>query len=112
MGHCGGEHQIGIPLIPAPIALLAMIFGLMVGIMIGRKKSMMHGMASGMGGQMDMRGMMMSKMAAHHHHGDGMHACQCEGGRDDVAKAEPTADEGVRSLSKAPTRLEPEPSAI
>jgi hypothetical protein len=93
MSHCGGENQIGIPLIPAPIALLAMIFGLMVGIMIGRKKSMMHGMGSGMGGHMDMRGMMMSKMAAHHHHGDGMCACGCGGGRDDVAKAEPTTGE-------------------
>lgn len=94
LGHNGGEHQISIPLIPAPIAFFAMILGLMIGIMIGRKTSMMHGMDAGMGGDWDMRSKMMGKMAAHHHHGDGMQACGCGCGCEgDPGAAERTTDE-------------------
>ena len=93
LGHNGGEHQISIPLIPAPVALFAMVLGLMIGVMIGRKKSMMHGTDSGMGGDWDMRRKMMGNMASHHHHGDGMQACGCGCGHDAASAAERTTDE-------------------
>lgn len=96
---CGeGEHQIGIPLIPAPVAFFAMVFGLMIGVMIGRKAAIMHGVEPGMScgtGEWDhwaMRKKMMSKMAAHHHHGDGMPVCGC-GGEDGSRAAERTTGE-------------------
>jgi hypothetical protein len=82
------QHQVDIPLIPA---FLAFMCGLMMGVMIGRRKAMMHGMQGGgecgggmmrhkMMGPMGMMGM-MGPMGMHHHHGDGMPQCTCgEGG--------------------------------
>lgn len=47
-GYGGGMHDMRVPLIPAPMAFFAMIMGVMIGIMIGKKKAMMHDMGSGM----------------------------------------------------------------
>jgi hypothetical protein len=95
MSH-GDDHQMTIPLIPAPVAFFAMMFGLAIGIMIGHKKSMMHGMGpgriGGMGcgdawGDWAARKKMMGGWSGHHHHGDGMPACGCgyEGSGEDVS---------------------------
>jgi hypothetical protein len=111
MGYGGGMHDMGVPLVPAPMAFMAMLFGIMIGVMIGKKKSMMHGMGSGMmhgmgpdmacgpKSGMGMMGMgsgmgsgmgwddwamrkkMMKKMWAHHHHGEGAPACKCDEGQ-------------------------------
>jgi hypothetical protein len=90
MGWGGGEHQMGIPMIPAPAAFFAMMMGVTIGVMIGRRKSMMHGMGMGamhgMGSGMKCGGgwdewaarkKMMGQMSGHHHHGEGMPACSC-----------------------------------
>ncbi len=99
-GYGSDEQQVGIPLIPAPVAFFAMMFGLMMGIMIGRKKSMMHGQGMGMmhgagmggecgGGDWMMRKKMMGKMGMHHHHhGYGMPECKCGGGSQAAAEGE------------------------
>jgi hypothetical protein len=47
-GYGGGMREMGVPLIPAPMAFFALLVGLMIGVMIGKKKSMMHGMGPGM----------------------------------------------------------------
>lgn len=96
----GGQHQTAMPLIPAPMAFFAMMFGLAIGVMIGRKKAMMHGMHPGMmhgmgrspccgdegWGDWAARKKMMGGWSGHHHHGDGMPACGCgyEGTGEDV----------------------------
>ena len=96
MGH-GGEHQMAIPLVPAPVAFFAMMFGLAIGIVIGHKKSMMHGMGRGMGcadaarGDWAARKKMMGGWSGHHHHGDGMPACGC--GYDATGEGEGVTDE-------------------
>ncbi len=77
-----GAHQMDVPMVPAPVALLAMVCGLMIGAMIGRKKAMMHmrpdiGYGGTGWGDWSMRDHMMSRMAAHHHHGNGMPSCEC-----------------------------------
>jgi hypothetical protein len=83
MAFGGDETEGGIPLIPAPVACFTMVLGLMIGIMIGRKKSMMHGGGMGMGmtqggGDWMMRKKMMGGMGMHHHHhGSGMPECKC-----------------------------------
>jgi len=107
MGHGGGHQMMGVPLIPAPVAFFAMLFGVMIGVMIGKKRSTMHGMSgmSGMGGMMSggscggddwamrkkMRKKMIKKMAAHHHHGDGMPSCGC--GEESASEAREGAPE-------------------
>lgn len=99
MGHGGwrssgcdtGAHHGGIPLVPAPVACFAMIFGLMMGLMVGRMKGRRHGMGPGAwcGGDWPMR----DKMMAHHHHGEGMPACRCGGGKESPAETPKTAGE-------------------
>lgn len=98
MGPVGDEQGMSIPLIPAPVAFCALMFGLMVGIMIGRKKSMMHGGGMGMmhahgmsgecgGGDWTTRKRMMGRMAMHHHHhGYGMPECRCDEGGGSAAE--------------------------
>ena len=76
-----GQHHGGVPFVPAPMAFLALMFGLMMGVMIGRRRAMMHGMGMGMGGECGrgmMRSKMMGMMSAHHHHGNGMPQCACD----------------------------------
>jgi hypothetical protein len=104
-GH--GEQHGGMPLIPAPVACVAMLFGVMIGIMIGRKRSMMHGQGMGMmmhgpgmgvergGGDWMMRKKMMGGMGMHHHHhGYGMPECKCAEGAPTVAEGDqPTTEE-------------------
>ncbi len=93
------HYPAGIPLIPAPFAFFALMFGLMLGIGIGRRRAIMHG--AGMQGMHGMHGggecggpmMMRKKMmmggmmgpmgmmgGMHHHHGDGMPECRCDEG--------------------------------
>jgi hypothetical protein len=99
MGHPHGHHPIGVPLIPAPMAFVAMLFGMMMGVMIGRQKAMMSGMGTGMSGACGGDAWMMRKkkmmgmgmMGMHHHHGEGP-ACGCghagdasSGERDDAS---------------------------
>jgi hypothetical protein len=83
MSH-GSEHEMSIPLIPAPVAMVAMMVGLAIGIVIGHKKSMMHGMGGwsrGGGhdswGEWAARKRMMGGWSGHHHHGDGKPPCGC-----------------------------------
>ena len=69
---------MGIPLIPAPAAMCALLIGVMLGVVIERKK-LMHGMGM-MHGPGMMKGMgpgMMGGMAGHHHHGEGTPPCDC-----------------------------------
>jgi hypothetical protein len=121
-GHTGhGGMQIPVPLIPAPAALCALLVGLVIGIVIGRKKSTIHGMGPGMGhgmmqgmgpgmGSPMMHGMgsgmepggwmegkrMMRGGKGHHHHGYGMPPCRCEGGSETDEEAGPALeDEGA-----------------
>jgi len=76
------RHEFGVPLIPAPVAFFALMFGLMLGVGIGRRKAMMYGMHGGgkCGGAMmrpKMMICMMGPMGMHHHHGDGTPQCTC-----------------------------------
>jgi len=77
------QHQVLVPFVPAPVVFLAVMFGLMTGVMIGRKAAMMHGMHAGDAcGPRMMHRKMMGMGGMHHHHGDGMPQCTCgEGGQ-------------------------------
>jgi hypothetical protein len=111
----GGHSPMRVPLIPAPVAFMTLMFGLMIGMMIGRKKAAVRGMGGagmcggqgmgmGMGhmGHMGMGGwggepgwdrwamkkkMMMGGMP-HHHHGDGTPPCGCGAGEKDMGSSE------------------------
>jgi hypothetical protein len=83
MGFGRGGYGMGVPLIPAPVAFMTMLFGLMIGLMIGRRKAMMHDM--GMGG-MGMGGMgHMGMGMGHGGMGHGMGMGGCGGGWSDWA---------------------------
>lgn len=88
--------EMDVPLIPAPVAGVALICGLIVGVLIGYKKAQIHAVASTMGGTghgmmgggmtaghgfdghwMKRKKAMMSAMAAHHHHQTGSGPCWC-----------------------------------
>jgi len=97
--YSGAGMEMDVPLVPAPMVFFGMVAGLMIGMLIGHKKAMMHcgqpGMMGGMGhGRMGgmmggMRGYggdgdrmsrkkaMMQAMAAHHHHGYESAPCYC-----------------------------------
>lgn len=95
MGHGGRGHDMVVPLIPAPAAFVAMMFGFMIGVMIGRKKKMMHGMGSHMAwgggswGDWAERKKMMGMTYAHHHHGEGTPPCSCgQGAPEETERAD------------------------
>jgi hypothetical protein len=92
-----GSMRCGPPLIPAPVAFCALMFGFMLGLMIGRHRSMMHGMDTDegrCGGGWMMRKKMMDMMGTHHHHGHGMPQCTCGESSDVVGEEhEPVAAE-------------------
>ena len=103
-GHGGSDVQ-GMFCIPAPMAafgaIVAFMFGAMIGVMVGKKQHMMRGGMMGgpmmrggmMGGGMMGKGMWMKHggMAAHHHHGHGG-PCMCEE-EEEPAEAETEAAE-------------------
>jgi hypothetical protein len=72
------------------------MFGFMLGLMVGRRKAMMHGMGADegcCGGGWMMR-KKMGMMGMHHHHGDGMPQCTCGESSDVVGEEhEPVAAE-------------------
>lgn len=88
----GDWSDMEIPTIPAPVAMCALVVGLVMGMIVGKKKAMMHGMMGRgmMGGGMmgghgygygyGGKGEWMRKKAmmyGHHHHGDGAPPCWC-----------------------------------
>lgn len=91
----GAGMEIDLPLVSAPMAGIAVLVGMMLGMLIGYKKArivqahrgMMGGMGHGMmgsgmggygGGMMGGKHAMMQMMAAHHHHGYGDMPCWCD----------------------------------
>ncbi len=100
-GWGGMEQMGGPPMIPAPMACVAMLFGVMIGLAIGRAKAMRHmGMGMGMMGHGDgdwlMRKKMMGKMMRHHHHhhGWGMEECECPESEEERKAGEQQGTEG------------------
>ena len=81
------QHQVFVPLVPAPVAFFALMFGLVIGMTLGRKKAMMHGRYGGecCGGMT--HGKMMGMGGMHHHHGDGMPQCMCGEGDEGAARS-------------------------
>lgn len=92
--YSGAGFEMDVPMVSVPMAFFALVVGMMLGVMVGHKKAMMHGMMGGgmrhgmMGG--GMRGgygwdgdwmarkkAMMRGMGMHHHHGYGAAPCMC-----------------------------------
>jgi hypothetical protein len=78
------EHHITMPVIPAAVGVLSFIVGMLIGVMVGHKKCMVHegmmGMKGAWGGGWGHQGKMGKwgkggKM--HHHHGEGAPPCDC-----------------------------------
>ena len=104
---CSGTGMdMEVPLIPAPVAVLTMIVGVAIGVIIGHKKAMMHGMGGhgmmgGMGHGMMGGGNWMARKKAmmygapmHHHHGYGTRPCCCGAEGDQTAEASEGTEEG------------------
>jgi len=94
-GHGQDFPPMDVPMIPAPAAFMALVFGVVLGVMMGRHKSMRQSVqGEGHGGSMMMhKRMMMGKMGGHHHHGYGMPPCGCGCGEGEDAG--PQAEESL-----------------
>lgn len=80
-GTCGDGRFMGVPLIPAPMAFMALLFGVMIGVMIGHRKAAMRGMGGmGMGAGMGGGWHGMGGMGMGHGMGMGKDMGRCGGG--------------------------------
>lgn len=75
------EHHVTMPVIPAAVGVLSFVVGMLIGVMVGHKKCMVHegmmGMRGAWGGGWGHKGMGGKKGKAHHHHGEGSPPCDC-----------------------------------
>jgi hypothetical protein len=75
------EHHITMPVIPAAVGVLSFIVGMLIGVMVGHKKCMVHegmmGMKGAWGGGWSQKGKWGKGGKMHHHHGEGSPPCDC-----------------------------------
>lgn len=78
------EHHITMPVIPAAVGVLSFVVGMLIGVMVGHKKCMVHEGMMGMkgawgggwgGGRHKGKG---KRDKSHHHHGEGSPPCDCD----------------------------------